>query len=130
ATVSTPACTPIAVGEKLTVIEQLDPAARVCGVTGQVLVWWKSPVVVMDEMVSGAKVVERLAVWVRPVVPTATVPNVSGNAKAPHANPGWPGSWRLAQGVAAVVPVPLREMLCGPAAVLSPMLRLPCNGPV
>jgi hypothetical protein len=39
ATVSTPLRSPIAVGEKLTVIEQFDPAASVCGVIGQVLVW-------------------------------------------------------------------------------------------
>jgi hypothetical protein len=49
-TLSVPLRVPVAVGLKVTVIGQLAPAASVLG---QVLVWAKSPLAVIDVIVSG-----------------------------------------------------------------------------
>lgn len=67
ATVTEPERVPTAVGVKVTLIEQLAPAASV---VPHVFVWPKSPVMVIPEIVSGAvPVFESVALWAGLVVP-------------------------------------------------------------
>ena len=79
-------------------------------------------------MVSGAPDVDRLTTTPGPAVPMATVPKRSVATNTPQELPN-SGSCRTAQAVAFVVPVPLSDTTCGPAAVLSLMVRLACNKP-
>jgi hypothetical protein len=102
---------PVALGWKPTVTVQLDPAASVAGLSGQALVWLKSPAFAppraIAEIVSAAlPVFCNETLCVAPAVPTRCEPN----ARVP--------GLRLTAG-AGFVPVPLRPRMCGVPGALS-----------
>jgi hypothetical protein len=108
-----PVRVPGPVGVKVTTIWQLAPGASD---PGQLLVWEKSPVVVMPLMTSGLPpVLVRVTVWVAPV---------------PR---GWLGKERLATDKPAVgvgdVPVPVKKIVCGLVEALSVMVIDPVRVP-
>jgi hypothetical protein len=66
---------PLAVGLKVTLIVQFDPAARVLDPLGQVLVWAKSPLLVPLKLIllivrAALPLLVKVTVWAALVVPT------------------------------------------------------------
>jgi hypothetical protein len=87
---------------------QFAPAARVAGDKGQVLVWAKSPVVaILDIVIGPVPVLESVTVWAALVAPTIWFVNVR-----------FAGA-KLAPGT---VPVPLKLIVCGLPGALSVMV--------
>jgi hypothetical protein len=112
-TVTEPDRIPVAVGVKVTLIEQFAPAASV---VPQVFVWAKFPVLVIAEIVSGAlPVFESVVVWAGLVLPTNCPPNakLAGESVALGA-----------------VPVPVRNTPCWPPDALSVTMTEPDRVPV
>jgi hypothetical protein len=114
---------PVAVGLKLTLMAQFDPATSVVGLVGHVLVWTKSPLFAPDTampvIVSAAlPVLVKVTLCAALVVPTSWPLNVRLVAEKPTA------------GAAAVVPVPVSDMLCGLPAASSVTRRVAFRVPV
>ena len=112
---------PVALGLKLTEIEQLAPGARVEGESGQVFVCAKSPAfapVTPIELIVSAPVpvFVRVTFWPELVVPTCCWPKPRLVGEKPTAGAG-------------ATPVPLSATVCGePGAssvIATPALRLP-----
>ena len=113
-TVRVPVRAPVAVGENMTEIVQLDFAARVLGESGQVDVCAKSPDAEIPEMVSGTVwLLNNVTLFARLVVFTNWLPNLR----------------EATDNVAGSTPTPLSWAVCGEFEALSLTVSVPERSP-
>jgi len=111
-TVKAPERLPAAVGVKLTATMQLAPTSTVAA---QLLLWEKSPVAVIEEIVSAAvPLLVSVTAEALPVVPAVWL----GKVREPGAKTS-----------VGAVPCPLRLTIAGPAGAFPEMRRLPARLP-
>src|SRR5437868_4651428 len=114
---------PLAVGVKVTLMVQLDPAVSVLGLIGQVLVWAKSPGLVPARL---------MLLMVRSAVPLFLSVTVCAALVVPVF---WFPKLRLVglkltPGAGALIPLPLRATVWGLPLALSVMLTLALRVPI
>jgi hypothetical protein len=116
-TVNVPVRAPMAVGANVMLMVQVAPAARVAGLTGQVLVWAKSPEATMELIVNGPRPALVSFTGIAALVVVSIWP-LKGTLVGSNPMPGVAG-----------VPVPVSGMVWGLPGTLSVTVNVPVRAP-